>query len=83
MFNSNREFKMPRQQCDRYSQNKNIHTNGNKENLLFNTEKEVNDTAFMSRNSFNKLNLKWDLNQIIHVINYSSPIIHVIIVHNF
>ena len=31
----NREFKMLRRQRDRYYQNKIIHTNGSKENLLF------------------------------------------------
>ena len=62
---------MLRRQRDHYGQNKIIHTNSNKKKLVVyyqsydvNTEKEVNTTAFMSRESFNKPNLKWDLNRI-------------------
>ena len=63
---------MLRRKRDHYSQNKIIHTNGNKENLWFIInrmtliqKKKVDGTAFMSRKSFDKPNLKVDLNLII------------------
>ena len=76
-----------------------IHTNGCKDDVLFNTEKKVNDIAFMSRKSFTYPNLKYDLRRVIMrpsrtireicdfgVVNStttSSPVIHVVIVHKF
>ena len=62
---------MLRRQRDHYGQNKNIHANGSRENLLFIInrmiliQKKKLTTQPLCRRSFNKPNLKWDLNWLI------------------